>query len=65
MPLILRDDNLSLVAPDYVSANNVAKTSVGEGRAIGVFVHLSPAFVQKPSKQAALTDNVLIPQTLV
>lgn len=65
MPLILHDDNLSLVAPDYVSADNVAKTSVGEGLVIGVFVRPSPAFVQKPSNQAALTDSVLIPQTLV
>lgn len=40
MRLILRDDHLPLVAPDFLSAGNVAKTSVGEGLMIGVFVHL-------------------------
>ena len=65
MHLVLRDDHLPLVALDFVSADNVAKASAGEGLMIGVFVHPSPAFVQKPSDQVAVTDSMLIPQTLV
>lgn len=64
MHLSFREDHSPLVAPDFVSADNVAKTSVGEGLPIGVFVHPSVAFVQKPSDRAALTDSGLIPQTL-
>lgn len=63
MHLVLHDDCLALVAPDFVCADSAEKTSLGEGLMTGVFVHLSPAFVQKPSDQAALTDNMLIPQT--
>lgn len=63
MRLVLHDGHLPLVAPDFVCADRAAKTSPGEGLMTGVFVHLSPAFVQKPSDQAALTDNMLIPQT--
>lgn len=63
MHLILLDDHLPLVAPDFVCADSAAKMSLGEGLMTGVFVRLSPAFVQKPSEQAALTDSTLIPQT--
>lgn len=65
MHLVLRDDHLPLVASDFVSADNVAKPTVGEGLVIELFVRPSPAFVQKPSDQAALIDSMLIPQTLV
>lgn len=61
MQLVLHDDCLPLAAPDFVCADSAAETSLGEGLMTGVFVHLSPAFVQKPSDQAALTDSMLIP----
>lgn len=61
--LVLRGDCLPLAAPDFVCADVAAGTSPGEGLMTGVFVHLSPAFVHKPSDQAALTDSMLIPQT--
>lgn len=63
MQLILRDDHLPLAAPDFICGDSAAKVSLGEGLVTGVFVHLSPAFVQKLSDQAALTDSMLIPQT--
>lgn len=65
MHLILHYDHLPPVAPGFFCADSAAKTSLGEGHVMGVFVHLSPAFVQKPYDQAALTDSMLIPQTHV
>lgn len=61
----LCDDHLPHVAPDFVSADCIAKTSVGEGLVIGMFAHPSLASVRKPSEQAALTADMLVPQTLV